>query len=411
MTDKATPTGQVPPAAAESTAPPSTKNRRTRLAGATPAELISLFGSPLLFLLIFAIFSVWLGTSFYSAIPRMLEFSQAVPALLITLGVVVILAAGQFDLSVAYNASLCAYLVIGLNYRNGIPMWASILITLGFASLVGLINGVLVTKFRINAFITTLGVGGVLLGLARVYSDGGQGINPSPNDNPLPEWFRAYLGDFQNTAPTAVVIVLGLVLVAAVLHTINGRAIPTSTSRMTRTIILVVTAAVLLAVFFFSGVAAYVSVNVVVFLVIALLLWILMTYTAFGRNLYAVGSNPRAASYAGVNSIRQTTSAFVLGGFLAGLAGVMLAANQGAAIQGSADGFLLPAYSAAFLSTVLISRGRFHVWGAVIGGLCLTYVASGLVVGGVDYTWADVFNGAVLIAAVALSSVVRRSGR
>ena len=389
----------------------SGKGPKFKVAGATPTELVSLFGSPVLFMLIFVLFSFWLGGTFYNSTQRMLEFSQAVPPMIITLGVVVCLSVGQFDLSVAYNASLCAYLVIGLNYRNEIPMWASILLTLALASLVGLINGLLVTKFRINAFITTLGTGGVLLGLSRVYSEGGQGINPSPTDHPLPKWFRDYLGNFQNTAPAWVTIALLVILVGALLHTINGRAIPSSVSRPVRAAILVVVAAVVVLAFAFSGIINHISMNVVIFLLLTTLLWIVMSYTTFGRNLYAVGSNPRAAGYAGVNVTRQTILAFVVTGLMAGLAGVMLAATQGAAIQGAADGYLLPAYSAAFLSTVLVSRGRFHIWGAVFGALCLTYVASGLVVGGVPFTWADVFNGVVLIAAVALSSVVRRTGR
>ena len=381
------------------------------MAGATPTELVSLFGSPALFLLIFLVFAFWLGDTFYNSDQRMLEFSQALPALVITLGVVICLSVGQFDLSVAYNASLCAYLVIGLNYRNDVPMWASILITLAIASLIGFINGILITKLRINAFITTLGTGGVLLGLAKAYSNGGQGINPTPTDHPLPGWFRDYLGNFQNTAPVPVVIAVVLILTTALLFTINGRAIPATVSRVVRVGILAAVAVVALLAFAGSGLAAKVSVNVVIFLMLAIVLWIVMSYTTFGRNLYAVGSNPRAAGYAGVSVTRQTISAFVLAGLLAGLAGVILAATQGSAIQGAADGYLLPAYSGAFLSTVLISRGRFHIWGAVLGALCLTYVASGLVVGGVPYTWADVFNGAVLIAAVALSSVVRRASR
>jgi len=390
---------------------PRQKRPRFQVAGATPTELVSLFGSPALFLLIFLVFAFWLGDAFYNSDQRMLEFSQALPALVITLGVVICLSVGQFDLSVAYNASLCAYLVIGLNYRNDVPMWASILITLAIASLIGFINGILITKLRINAFITTLGTGGVLLGLAKAYSNGGQGINPTPTDHPLPGWFRDYLGNFQNTAPVPVVIAVVLILTTALLFTINGRAIPATVSRVVRVGILAAVAVVALLAFAGSGLAAKVSVNVVIFLMLAIVLWIVMSYTTFGRNLYAVGSNPRAAGYAGVSVTRQTISAFVLAGLLAGLAGVILAATQGSAIQGAADGYLLPAYSGAFLSTVLISRGRFHIWGAVLGALCLTYVASGLVVGGVPYTWADVFNGAVLIAAVALSSVVRRASR
>lgn len=390
---------------------PGPKRSRVRLAGASSTELISLFGSPALFLVIFFVFALWLGGDFYNSSLRLLEFSQAVPSLIITLGVVVCLSVGQFDLSLAYNASLAGYVVIALNYRDGLPMWASILIAVAFASVVGLMNGLLVTKLHINAFIATLGTGGVLLGLGRVYSDGGKGITPSPNDNPLPAWFREYFGSFQNVAAVPVAIAIVLVLVGALLHTINGRAISPGASRPARAGVLAVVAVIALGGVAVSGIVDQISVNVVIFLALATLMWILMTYTTFGRNIYAVGSNPRAAGYASIGVAKHTTLAFVTAGMLAGVAGVMLSAAQGSAIQGAADGYLLPAYAGAFLSTVLISRGRFHVWGAVAGSLGLIYVASGLVAGGVSYTWADVINGAVLIGAVAFSSIVRRSGR
>ncbi|RHW26247.1 ABC transporter permease [Nocardioides immobilis] len=385
------------------------RRSRARLAGVTPTELISLFGSPALFVLIFVVFALWLGGDFYNSSLRMLEFSQAVPAMVITLGVVVCLSVGQFDLSIAYNASLCGFVVIGLFYRNDVPIWAAILLTLLLGSVVGLVNGLLVTKMHINAFIATLGTGGVLLGLGRVYSDGGQAITPSPTDHPLPPWFRDYLGSFQYVASTPVAVGILLVLVAALLHTINGRALPSSMSRPVRVAILAAVAAVVLGGVAVSGILERVSLNVVIFLALATGLWILMTYTTFGRNIYAVGSNPRAAGYAGISVAKHTTMAFVLAGLMAAVAGIMLSAAQGSAIQGAADGFLLPAYAGAFLATVLISRGRFHIWGAVAGSVGLIYVASGLVAGGVAYTWADVINGAVLIGAVALSSVVRRS--
>ena len=74
-----------------------------------------------------------------------------------------------------------------------------------------------------------------------------------------------------------------------------------------------------------------------------------------------------------------------------------------------ASGYLLPAFAAAFLSTVVLSSGRFKVWGTLIGGTFLVWVSQGLIVGGLAFTWTSVVNGAVLIAAVALSTVFRRT--
>jgi ribose/xylose/arabinose/galactoside ABC-type transport system permease subunit len=99
----------------------------------------------------------------------------------------------------------------------------------------------------------------------------------------------------------------------------------------------------------------------------------------------------------------------VLGGTLAALAGIVLAANQGSAAPDVAVGFLLPAFAAAFLSTVILSTGQFKVWGTLIGGTFLVWVSQGLIVGGLAFTWTDVVNGVVLTLAVALSTIFRRT--
>ncbi len=138
-------------------------------------------------------------------------------------------------------------------------------------------------------------------------------------------------------------------------------------------------------------------------------MWVMMKFSSVGRSLLAIGANPRAATFAGIKVQRLTILAFVYAGVLAAMAGVVFAAMQGTASRGTADAALLPAYAAAFLSTVLVSRGRFHVWGTLFGSACLTYVASGLVAAGVVYTWTGVINGVVLIGAVALSSTMRRT--
>ena len=102
------------------------------------------------------------------------------------------------------------------------------------------------------------------------------------------------------------------------------------------------------------------------------------------------------------------SSAFVISGLLSATAGIVLAAIQGSASPDIGAGFLLPAFAAAFLSTVLLSRGRFHIWGTLIGGVFLIWVGQGLVIGGVSFTWIGVINGAVLVGAVALSTALRR---
>jgi hypothetical protein len=147
---------------------------------------------------------------------------------------------------------------------------------------------------------------------------------------------------------------------------------------------------------------------VMILLVVASILWLVIEHTVFGRYLRATGSNKEAARLAGVPVQFETFMAFVIGGVIASFAGVMFAALQGAAPVDSSAGFLLPAFAAAFLSTVVFSAGQFTVWGTILGGTFLSWVAFGLILGGLPFTWTDVVNGAVLLGAVSLSTYRNR---
>jgi ribose/xylose/arabinose/galactoside ABC-type transport system permease subunit len=142
-------------------------------------------------------------------------------------------------------------------------------------------------------------------------------------------------------------------------------------------------------------------------IVLAVALWILLQYTTFGRHMQAIGSNRSAALLAGVKVRRQVIKAFVCSGVVAAIAGVCLAALQGSASPDSSSAFLLPAFSAAFLSTVLLSDGRFTVLGTVLGGVFVVWVGLGLVLGGLSPLWVNTINGLVLVGAVSLSTAVR----
>jgi ribose/xylose/arabinose/galactoside ABC-type transport system permease subunit len=208
------------------------------------------------------------------------------------------------------------------------------------------------------------------------------------------------------------VLWIGLALVAARAFLALRRARPASQAERVwdaiSAAIVVVAGVVLIAVVRVDHWVNATSWTIAVLLAVGMIVWVLLSYTTFGRYLRATGSNAEAARLAGVNPGKETIKAFALGGLLAALAGVLLAANQGSASPDVATGFLLPAFAAAFLSTVVLSTGRFTVWGTLIGGIFLVWVSQGLIVGGLAFTWTNVVNGVVLVLAVALSTVLRR---
>jgi ribose/xylose/arabinose/galactoside ABC-type transport system permease subunit len=355
------------------------------------------------FVAVFAIYSIWLGGLFLNPGTRLLDVHSNTPVLLLALSVTVTLISGQFDLSVGSMATLAAFLTVGLTVRQGWPFWLVLVTVLGVGIAGGLLNGFLVSHLRVNAFIATLGTGGVFLGLSAVYSNE-QVVSPTKRN--LPSWFTG-LGAFSQKVPTWIpwlVIALALAWGASILV----RRFSRYSNR--RRLVVAAAAIAFAAVFAVLDGPRWIdaiSDLVALLFLIAAVLWVLLNQTPYGRNLKATGSNAAAARLAGVHTRNVTIVAFAIGGVLASLAGITLAALNDSAAPGVAVDFLLPAFAAAFLSTVLFSRGAFTVWGTITGGVFIVWVAEGLILGGLPYTWTDVVNGVVLVSAVALSTTFR----
>jgi len=364
------------------------------------------------FLVVFAVYVIWLGDKFASTDARFLDIHQNAPVLILGLAVMGTLIAGQFDLSVGGMATLTTFLAIGLKINQDWPFAAVIAVCLGIGLVGGLVNGLLVMKLKVNTFIATLGTGGLFGGFASVYGKGTQ-LSPTADSAALPTWFTGpdSIGAFGHKFPSWLLWV-GFAAVAVGLFLAVRRARPASQDARrwdaVAGLVTLLVAGLLIGV---VGVDTWIekaSWTIGILLIVGLLVWVLFTRTTYGRYLHATGSNPEAARLAGVNPEKETIKAFVLGGFLAALAGIILAANQGSASPDAGVGFLLPAFAAAFLSTVVLSTGRFTVWGALVGGTFLVWVSQGLIVGGLAFTYTDVVNGVVLVLAVALSTTLGR---
>lgn len=385
---------------------PSTTSRQAGLSLVRSTGFVSSI-SAIAFGLVFIIFGLWLGSSFLSVKARMLDAHANTPVLLVALALAICLIAGEFDLSVGSMVTLTAYLSVGLVVNQNWPMWLVIAASLAVGVLGGLANALLVVVMRVNAFIATLGVGGILLGLSRVYSGGTQ-LSPTGDSPQLPDWFsgsEGAFGSFQTKTPTWLVLTTLVVLVVAIAWAHAGPTI-SRTKRVPVLVGLALSVAVL--IIYGSSIPSSVPMTVAFLLVVTTLLWLVLRYTELGRYLYATGGNTEAARLAGVRVRAVTTGAFVTSGLLSAIGGIVLAARQGSASPDIGVGFLLPAFAAAFLSIVIFSSGRFHVWGTVVGGLFLIFVSQGLIVGGVPFTWAEVLNGSVLVAAVSLSTFFKR---
>jgi ribose/xylose/arabinose/galactoside ABC-type transport system permease subunit len=148
---------------------------------------------------------------------------------------------------------------------------------------------------------------------------------------------------------------------------------------------------------------------VLVFAGTAIVLWSFLRYTRLGQECFAVGDNVRAASLAGVRVVRVTVFALAVSGIAAALGGIMLAANAGQATAGSGERFLLVALAAVVVGGTSLGGGMGSIGGTVLGVLFLGTIDNGLNLLSVSSFWQQVLRGSILIGALALDQLRRRS--
>jgi rhamnose transport system permease protein len=125
-----------------------------------------------------------------------------------------------------------------------------------------------------------------------------------------------------------------------------------------------------------------------------------------GRELYAIGSNPDAANLAGIRVTRRLVGAFTASGALAGLAGVLYAARFGTIDANAATGQELAVVAAVVVGGVAITGGSGTVYGAALGALLLSTIASALVILKINPFWNLAINGLLLLVAIALDRLL-----
>jgi erythritol transport system permease protein len=136
---------------------------------------------------------------------------------------------------------------------------------------------------------------------------------------------------------------------------------------------------------------------------------LLAARTPFGRHVYAIGGNERAAILAGVRVPRVKLLTYVISGFCAALVGLIIAAQLGAAHPATGETFELNAIAAVVLGGTSLSGGRGTIGGTLIGAFVIGVLADGLVLLGVSEFWQMVIKGLVIVVAVVLDQFQKRS--
>jgi ribose transport system permease protein len=282
------------------------------------------------------------------AFPTVYNFTnvvnQASLSMIIAGGLTLAVIVGELDLTVGFAASFHGVFVTGLIVNQHLPMVLAILLDILLGAVIGLINGFVVTKMRVNSVIATLGVGTIITGAAFAYSAGAPIVAGVPD-----AFLQLSLGRWLFGIP-----------------------------------------------------------NTIVFMVLVLsALWILVEHTSIGQEIQAVGGNASAARLSGINVDRVKTVGFIISGMCAALTGILLASRLGSGTTGAGDSYLLTAFAAVFLGSATLRDGEFHVFGTLIGALIIAFGFNGLNIFGAPTYSQYVFQGAILILAVGLSSLGR----
>jgi putative xylitol transport system permease protein len=149
---------------------------------------------------------------------------------------------------------------------------------------------------------------------------------------------------------------------------------------------------------------------VVIFAAIFLICWFVLARTRFGRYVYAVGGNARAAKTSGINVVGVRFAAYVISGGLAGVAGMLLAARTGSALTQAGIGYELDAIAAVVIGGISLSGGIGRMPGALIGALIIGVMNNGLDLMGIQSYYQQVLKGMLIVGAVMLDQRRNQGG-
>ena len=258
----------------------------------------------------------------------------------IALGMTLIIILGHIDLSVGAIVAMSGTLTVGFVVNQGLPIWVAIVLGILIGLLAGTIDGVIISAFRVPAFIITMAMMNVCNGIAYVYS-GGQSTRI--ND----EFFSAIgTGYLFNIIPLPVVYMIILIAVVS----------------------------------------------------------FLLSKTKFGTYVYAIGGNREAARLSGVPIKKIEIIVFMISGVLSAFAGLVLASRMYSGQPSVGSGYEMDAIAACVLGGTSMAGGKGRISGTVFGAMVIGIISNGLNLIGVSSYWQLIVKGLIIGCAVILDS-------
>ena len=266
---------------------------------------------------------------------------------IVSLGSTIVIITGGIDLSVGSVIALSAIVTamafnaceaMGLSTVPGLVLLIACLAGLGVSILVGLINGTLIAKVGLSPFVTTLGMLSIARGLCYIITEG------------------------RGQAPAGV-----------------DKALMTSITK---------------------GEVLGLPMPLIYLALLSVVMGLSLRHTAWGRHLFALGGNEKAAALTGVNVDRMKISAYVLCSLSAGFAGILMVGWLGSAPANLATGYELRVIASSVIGGANLAGGSGGPVGAVLGAALIEVIRNGLVLARVNPYWQDAFVGLIIILAV-----------
>ncbi|MDQ0058532.1 sugar ABC transporter permease [Paenibacillus harenae] len=331
-------------------------------------------------------------------------FLQMSVTSILAIGMVLVIVAGQIDLSIGSLVGLTGGIAAILNvwYEwNTIPV---IIATLLIGAAIGFIQGWIIAYRAVPAFIVTLG--GMLMFRGILFGTTGS-VTIAPLSPSMKSIGQSYTGDI-------IGWIFGILALAAagyfILRKRAARAKvgfevePLAVSLVRMAVIGVLVIGFVYLMNSYKGI----PVPFVMVIVLALVFTFISRNTVFGRQVYAIGGNPEAARLSGINIKRRILLVFVLCNTLAAVAALVLTARLNAATMSSGQNYELDAIAACVIGGTSLMGGTGTIVGAVIGALVMASLDNGMSLMNLESFWQYIVKGGILVLAVYVDIYTRQ---
>lgn len=339
--------------------------------------------------------------------------NQAGYVAVLAIGMTVILIIVHIDLSVGYVAGFCGAVAAILMTKYNVNQWVAILIVLILGVLIGLYQGLLVTKLGVPAFVTTLAGMFIFRGLLNLsLQETGTIIISNEGFNALSNGFIPDLP--VNASFHVVTMIVGVLLVMAMIYSqIKDRKNKQKyhfevCSTPIFVVKMVAFSAVIMVIMWTLAKFRGIPWTAVIVGVVLMAYNYMLNKTKLGRAIYGIGGNAQAAELSGINVKRVTLFAFCSVSLMAALAGVLYTSRLQSATPTAGAAFEMDAIASSYIGGVAVSGGVGRVTNTIIGTLVIMSLTNGMNLMGIDISYQYIVKGIIFIIAVAFDVSTRK---